>query len=60
MTKPCPCGSGKSSWWKHDARNIPLARVCQSCQADRLSKFRSDVLMNPNYYADEPIEGDSW
>lgn len=52
----CPCGSGKSSWWEHDARGIPLARVCDSCRKATLSRYRPEVLSNPNYETDEPIE----
>lgn len=57
--KPCPCGSGKNSWWENDARGIPLARVCVECKADRLKKYKPSVLTNSNYYSDEPIEADS-
>jgi hypothetical protein len=54
--KPCPCGSGESSWWESDARGIPLARVCLKCIDKTLSKYRPEVLINSNYCADEPIE----
>jgi hypothetical protein len=54
----CPCGSGKWSWWEHDARGIPLARVCDECCVDKLSRYRRDVLTDPNYYTDEPVEED--
>ena len=58
MFKSCPCGSGNDSWWENDARGIPLARVCDSCIAERLSKFRPEVLTDSNYYADEPIDSE--
>ena len=54
--RPCPCGSGEPSWWAYDARNIPLARVCTSCESRKLSTFRPDVLTDPNYDADEDID----
>jgi hypothetical protein len=54
----CPCGSGRESWWENDARGIPLARVCVKCKKEKLSGYRRDVLVNPNYEADEPIEED--
>lgn len=54
----CPCGSGKASWWESDARGIPLARVCPSCKQAKLSRYRPEVLANPNYSADEQIEED--
>lgn len=54
----CPCGSELESWWENDARGIPLARVCEICRTDKLSRFRPDVLTDPNYWHDEPIEED--
>ena len=56
--RECPCGSGRNSWWENDARGIPLARVCPKCRAEKLAKFRPEVLTNPSYECDEPIEGD--
>jgi hypothetical protein len=57
-SKPCNCGSGLPSDWAHDARGIPLARVCSKCRKDKLKGFRQDVLDDPNYETDEPIEPD--
>lgn len=54
--RPCPCGSGQESWWENDARGIPLARVCEKCRAEKLSRYRPDVLTDGQYWADEPIE----
>jgi len=42
--RPCPCGSGKMSWWETDARGIPLCRVCDKCRKEKLSKYRPEVL----------------
>jgi hypothetical protein len=56
--RPCPCNSGKPSWWENDARGIPLARVCEDCREAKLAKYRPDVLTDSNYWADEPIEDD--
>jgi hypothetical protein len=56
--RECPCGSGRNSWWENDARGIPLARVCPKCRAEKLAKFRPEVLTNPQHETDEPIEGD--
>ena len=58
MPRPCPCGESPDSWWEHDARGIPLARVCGKCKATKLAGYRQDVLTDPNYWADEPIEED--
>jgi hypothetical protein len=49
---------GDGSWWEYDARGIPLARVCDKCFAEKLGKYRADVLSSPSYWADEPIDGD--
>lgn len=55
----CPCGSGKESWWENDARGIPLARVCVACKKQKLSRYRLDVLLDPQYEADEPIDDET-
>jgi len=54
--RKCSCGSGKSSSWQHDARGIPLCRTCEDCHQTKIATYRPDVLTNPNYAADEPIE----
>ena len=54
--KRCYCGSGKPSYWQHDARGIPLCRTCDDCHKAQMAKYRQDVLSDPNYWADEPIE----
>jgi hypothetical protein len=46
------------SWWEVDARGIPLCRVCDICLEAKLAKYRPDVLTDPNYWHDEPIEED--
>lgn len=53
---PCPCGSGAVSDWVFDARGIALARTCARCHAEKMSRFRPEVLTDSNYTADEPIE----
>jgi len=52
----CDCDSGEDSWWENDARGIPLCKVCDSCRETKLKGYRIDVLMDPFYWADEPIE----
>ena len=59
-TRPCPCGSGLDSHWESDARGIPLARVCPKCRAQKLKGFRKEVLTNPQYECDEPIEPEDY
>ena len=56
--RPCPCGSGLSSWWEKDARGIELARVCERCREEKLSHYRPEVLTDANYEAVEDIDGD--
>lgn len=53
----CPCGSGKPSWWENDAQGIPLCRVCEDCEKEKLSKYRPEILTGYNQNdVDEPIE----
>lgn len=54
--RPCPCGSGKISYWQRDARGIELCRTCDDCHDKRMATYRPEVLTNPNYSADEDIE----
>lgn len=56
--KPCPCGSGEIGTMQHDARGIELCTTCTKCHKTKMSKFRPDVLTDPNYWADEDIDGD--
>ena len=58
--RPCPCGSERESWWENDARGIPLARVCTICRDRKLAGYRPDVLTDPGYWADEPIEAEDY
>lgn len=55
-TRPCPCGSGKPSRWQHDARNIPLCRTCEDCHEEKMRRYRPNVLTDPSYPTDEPVE----
>lgn len=56
----CPCGSGQESWWARDARGIEIARVCSACIKVKLAPYRPEVLTDPNYEADEPIEPEDY
>jgi hypothetical protein len=55
--RPCPCGSGKPSWWAHDGNGIPLFRTCVDCKKAKLNRINPRVL-RPYSQADvdEPIE----
>ena len=39
-----------------DARGIYIAKVCDQCRDEKLPGYRPEVLTDPNYHADEPIE----
>jgi hypothetical protein len=46
-------------YWVNDARGIPLARVCPKCRAEKLSKFRQEILTGYDQSdVDERIEED--
>lgn len=57
-TMPCPCGSGLDSAWQYDARGIELCRTCPKCHREKMRRYRPDVLSDPSYAAEEPIEGE--
>lgn len=49
------------SWWEHDGRGIPLARVCDRCYDAVMALYRPEILTHYNESdIDEPIEGDEW
>jgi hypothetical protein len=54
----CLCGSKLRKEAAHDARGIFLTYVCAKCRREKLSHYRPDVLTDPAYWADEPIDGD--
>jgi hypothetical protein len=56
--RPCPCGSGSPSRWHYDARGIELFRGCWRCAPDKLKRYRPEVLTDPDYITNEPIEED--
>lgn len=45
---------------QYDARGIFLTYTCPKCHHAKMSKYRADVLEDPNYWHDEPIDGDDW
>lgn len=55
------CVNGKDSdtpsWWEYDAQGIPLARVCDKCRKEKLSRYRPEILSGYSQAdVDEPIE----
>jgi hypothetical protein len=56
-----------NSWWQHDARGIPLCRVCDDCIDVALQRYKPAVLgIGSGRYEDaveeqiEPEEGIGW
>ena len=54
----CSCGSGLEKSAEYDARGIFLTYVCDDCRSAKLSRYRPDVLSDPDYWHDEPIDDD--
>lgn len=52
----CYCGSGLRAPERLDARGIFLNYSCDKCWPEKKKQYRPEVLDDPNYYADEPIE----
>lgn len=51
--------SNEYSWWAHDARGIPLCRVCDTCKREKLSRYRPEILTGYDQSdVDEPIEAE--
>jgi hypothetical protein len=56
--RPCNCGSGLSSAWTYDAKGVEIARVCDRCRDRVLDAYRREVLVDPGYELDEPLDDD--
>lgn len=56
----CPCGSGQHPDAQYDARGIFLCYTCDKCEEKQLSRYREDVLTDPGYWHDEPIDEDDY
>jgi len=52
----CPCGSGLEANAEGDARGIFIGYMCAACIREKLKGYRKEVLNDPNYECDEPIE----
>lgn len=47
------------TWWEYDGRGIELCRVCSRCRAQKLARYRPEVLRHyTELDIDEPIEED--
>lgn len=56
----CHCGSGLGAEMEFDARGIELGFMCDKCRAERLRQYRPEVLSDPGYEVDEPIEPEDY
>ena len=54
----CQCCSNLPAIIEYDARGIELGFMCEECREKKRSKFRPEVLNDPNYWTDEPIDKD--
>jgi hypothetical protein len=54
----CSCGSGKPRCPQYDARGIFLTYTCDDCHDRKMTEFRPDVLTDPGYWTDGPIDDD--
>lgn len=52
----CSCNSGLRAYERKDARDIFLCFACNDCWEEKQKRFRRDVLDDPNYWHDEPID----
>ena len=51
--------STEPSWWAHDAQGIPLCRVCDRCEREKLSVYRPEILAGYDQLdVDELIDAD--
>ena len=50
----------ESAWAEYDARGIYLCRVCPICRKAKLDMYRVEVLRDPNYDHDEPIDEEDY
>ena len=56
--KLCSCGSGQSRYDLTDARGIFCCYVCDICKPSKASRYRIEVLEDPDYDCDEEIGDD--
>jgi hypothetical protein len=52
----CSCGSGKYKEALHDARGIFCCYYCDSCEQEKRARYRTEVLEDSAYIANEEIE----
>ena len=57
--KLCLCGSNEPRQSLYDARGIFCCYVCDECKVRKTASYRIEVLEDPNYDHDEPLDDDS-
>lgn len=51
--------SVEPSWWAKDGRGVELCRVCDRCEAEKLARYRPEILQHYNELdVDESIDED--
>ena len=56
-TRLCGCGSGMPSHAEYDAQGIYLCRTCPKCRAEKLGRYRPEILTGYNQLdVSEPID----
>jgi len=51
--------STNPTWWVNDAQGIPLCKVCEDCEREKLSRYNPVILRGYTQEdVDEPIEAD--
>lgn len=60
MFRPCPCGSGESSWWLEDAAGIACCRVCTACESEKRKKYNPRIFQSGTRYSASGAEEDIW
>jgi hypothetical protein len=56
----CQCGSGLAAPQRLDARGIFITYACDKCWREKAKGYRTEVLEDPNYLAEEPIEPEDY
>ena len=54
----CSCGSGERKNELVDARGIFCCYYCDDCEQEKRARYRTDVLEDSDYVANEEIEPD--
>lgn len=51
-----------NSWWLHDARGIPCARVCSApgCIEEVKGRYRPEIFEDPGYETCEQVDPDDY